>query len=346
MKLKHSAKLILRMLCNCGNISSILKRKTGHFLVSRLREDGVFIDSTGFGDLYNTAKAVQAFHLIQYSDGRYVQRAGDFLSRALVSLAQGKSAFVTDSGNGAGLYVPEILALVFAANLLEYSSGRNVFAEAKVDPRQFVLKGLCSLRREDGGLASSSEARVSSLLATGMGLTCIQIAGIAPYREHEDFHALLESIVASRQSPTGGYFDLVQAPMVTATASFAGRWIRRAVAEEREFLGHPSPAGGELFHRNNTFAFFTRMRKHSGGYRPSAYATRADLMSTFYAVEGLAELLDWRWECLAEREKTSAFIRSCQRPDGGFADPGEEPISNIASTVYALSVLSLLGENR
>lgn len=343
MRLKHSAKLTLRMLFNCGEISSILKRKTGHFLASRFRDDGLFVDATGFGDLYNTAKAMQALHLVQYPDRNLVHRVGDCLVRSLRSLGRGESTFITDAGNDSGLFVPEILALVFAANLFEYSSGRKIFSEANIDPHRFVLRGLSALRRKDGGLASSSEAKGSSLLTTGMGLTCIQFAGIVPYRENEDFQALLENVVLSRQSPTGGSFDLAGLPMTTTTASFAGRWIRRVIAEEREFLGLPASGPADsLLHRNNTFAFLTRMRKSSGGYRPGSYATNADLCSTFYAVEGLAELLDWRWENLPEREKTMAFVRSCQRSDGGFADPGDESISNIASTVYALSTLSLL----
>lgn len=197
-------------------------------------------------------------------------------------------------------------------------------ASLPMPPAGGITARIEAFRASDGGYARRPGGRAGSVYHTYLALICLDMAGGALPRDEE-----IRAFLRSRIAPGGGFLELAGRgrPQTSVTAAGMQAALMLGMEDERAADG----AAG----------FLRAMRDGpSGGWRASAGAPSADLLSTWTAVFSLAGLgaLDE-----AERAGARRFAFACERACGGFgAGPWDEE-GDPEYIFYGLGLLALTG---
>ena len=303
----------------------------GNFFRSQLRPDGGFADRAGKSDLYYTVFGLLGLRALQ-----------------LPLPAAATAAYLANFGDGHGLDMLHLscLARCWACLAPTDATGPNGgLAPADFAPRDSrgadsqvatplppadlparVLERLDLCRTPDGGYGQRPGEQAGSAYGCFLALGAMQDLGAPPSRP-----AGMIQCLNSLHVGQGAYANDAALPIgsVPATA---------AAATVLHYLGQaPAPQTAE---------WLRAQQDAGGGFLAIPPAPQADLLSTATALHALA-LLEMgtdsrRGGCLSPfpaGAQCVAFVRSLQRPGGGFAGHGEDQTPDCEYTFYGLLAL-------
>jgi geranylgeranyl transferase type-2 subunit beta len=282
------------------------RRRHGAFVLAAQQPDGGFAGREGGSDLYYTGFALRALSITGQLYGEPAERTAAFLQDRLT----GRETII------------DFLSLIYGAALIDAAAGVDVFRHADPTWRDAVAASLESLRCEDGGYAKSHEGRAGSTYHTFLVVLCQQLIERptpAPERVIE--------FLRSQQEEEGGFREIRVQKRAGTNPTAA------AVAVLRIFdaLDHQT--------RESTLDFLADMQTDEGGLRANTRIPFADLLSTF---TGLLTLLDLGAAEEINLPAVERYVRSLERPEGGFHGAALDEGTDVEYTFYGLGCLGLL----
>ena len=349
MALSHIAQMLLRFNSGGRQISSGIRVRTLRYILSCQSGSGGFSHSDGgSADLFSTYCGIRALMTLGELDEKTSSKVADYLKDCLIRLQMGDKRIVTEKKNPTGLLGLELCAMIFSCGLIEAITGRDIFAEAGIDRREYITKGFHALRRNDGGLASSVKVEHTSTYHSMLGAICFQIAGI-PLKEYDPaVPGLLETFLGKRQLAGGGFVELELIPTIGTVATSSAVNIADVLHIEQENYGDWKSIekrqvdGNSFFDTDAALAFIQRMHVPGGGYRAISRIPSPTLFATYMAISAIGILTNWQRDQFPERELTFRFVESLRKNDGGFSGASFDSQSDLESTFYALAVMSML----
>jgi len=283
-----------------------LRRKHGAYLLAAQQPDCGFAGREGGSDLYYTGFALRGLSIIGELYDEPAERAAAFLKGKLT----GRETII------------DFLSLIYGAALIDAAAGVNVFADADPGWRDAVAASLEGLRSEDGGYARSHEGKASSTYHTFLVVLCQQLIE-RPTPAPERVIAFLRS----QQEEEGGFREIrVQKRAGTNPTAAAVAVLRIFDALDDET-------------RESTLDFLVDMQTDEGGLRANTRIPFADLLSTF---TGLLTILDLGAAEEINLPAIERYVRSLERPAGGFHGAELDEGSDVEYTFYGLGSLGLL----
>ena len=349
MSLSHIARMMLRLNSGGRLITPGIKSRTLRSVLACQSGGGGFARSGGGSpDLFSTYCAIRTLMILGEMNEQISTKIADYLKDCLIRLQMGDKRLITEKKNPTGLLGLELCSMIFSGSMIEAVTDRDIFAEAGIDRREYIIKGLQALRRNDGGLASSVKVEHTSTYHSMLGVVSLQIAGI-PLKEYDpSAPGLLEVFLGKRQIAGGGFVELELIPTIGTVATSSAVNIADVLRIEQENYGDwKSPEqreadGNSFFNTETALAFIQRMHVQTGGYRAISRIPNPTLFATYMALSAIGILTDWKRDQFPERELTFRFVESLRKPDGGFSGASFDSQSDLESTFYALAVMSML----
>jgi geranylgeranyl transferase type-2 subunit beta len=303
-------RLTTRLADGTARLPAELRARHAAYLLGAQRPDGGFPGREGDSDLYYTGFALRGLAVLDALSPEVGASAARFLRESLTRQAS----------------VVDFFSLLYACLLVQGAGGPDPLAGSPADWPDRVAAALEGFRTPDGGYGKAAGAASGSTYHTFLVGLCYQLLGRPVPRPEEAVR-----FVASRRREDGGYVEV--APMrrggTNPTAAAVG--LLQLVG------GEPPALTPEV--RAGVAGFLAGMASPEGGLRANARAPLADLLSTFTAAWTLAQLDELR------RLDTSAvlrYVRSLERPGGGFRGGLWDDGCDVEYTFYGLGVLALL----
>lgn len=280
------------------------------FLVASQNPDGGFSGREGESDLYYTGFALRSLALLEALSPRVAEQAARFLQ---ASLTQQTS-------------VVDFFSLLYAALLVQVSSGVDIFAASPADWPERVAALLESFRTSDGGYAKGPGGAAGSTYHSFLVALCYQLLG----REVPQPDRVVE-FALSRRREDGGFVEIAPMRRSGTNPTAAGVGLLQVVAPD---IFQQQPAL-----RQGVIDFLAEMPSVEGGLRANGRVPLADLLSTFTGGWTLAELgaLD-RLDLTDLRH----YAEAAERPQGGFRGGLWDDGHDVEYTFYGLGVLGLV----
>ncbi len=306
--MSYLASLTLRLSAGAVRLPEPTRRCHGLYLAAAQNSDGGFAGRRGPSDLYYTSFALRGLAMLGGLEESTSRLAAHFLQDRLAEPAG----------------VIEFLSLVQSSLMLELATGTDVFAARGRDRNDEVAGFLHSLRRQDGGYATSPVSRGSSTYATFLAAACLQLLGL-PVDDPPKIVALIQS----RQQPDGGYVEatpLRQSGTNPTAAAVAALRLLDALDEQTA---------------ERAANFLAGMQNLEGGLRANTKIPVADLLSTF---TGLVSLTDMEAMPSIDAVAAQRYVRALEQPRGGFRGGIWDDTADVEYTFYGVAGLALLTE--
>ena len=279
---------------------------------SRQCEDGGFRGRDASSDLYYTAFALRGLVLLGELDADVAERAGRFLRQRM----QGDASLI------------DLISLLFAARLLEFSAGVEVFDQANSQWSASLAKMFEQLRRPDGGYCKTAEGHASStyqtfLIALAYELMKVPVPDADRARE----------FVLGQQRPDGGFVEIgvMRRSGTNPTAAAVG--TLRVLGSQHQQQWISTELSGAVVQ------FLLDGVTDEGGFRANTQIPIADLLSTFTALQTLRDVGGWRRsDTAAARE----FVDSLRDEGGGFRAALWDDTADVEYSFYGVGSLGLL----
>ncbi len=304
--MSYLAELVVCLSAGVSRLPEELRRRHAAFLIDAENDDGGFAGRKGPSDPYYTSFALRALALLGRLDSSIAARVTRFLGDRL----------------GHELPGVDFLSLVASAVLVESATGRDVFADWRIDPRRAVIDFLEPLRRDDGGYAKTRRGGQSSTYHTFLATACLQIVD-APLEEPDRIIALIRS----RRRGDGGFVEIAPVQQSGANPTAAAIALLRML----DALDRPTAAAAA--------EFLAGMQTPQGGLRANSRIPAADLLTTFTGLVALRDL-----DALSTIDTAAArrFVESLTLPGGGFRAGTWDDAADVEYTFYGLGALGLL----
>lgn len=345
MKYTLLTQIILRSANGAVRLQAARRSRWLKFVMDRRTDDGTFFSPNEPSGFSSTLFGLRILHLLGALDEKDARKTADSLRDCLVALQKGDKRFVSEKKNPTGLLGTDLYALVFASELIKTATDRDVFAEANLDRRQFVLDGFGALKRGNGGISSSVIVRHTSTYNTFLATAALQMAGI-PFEEFDsDYYSLLSKFVHNRQQPGGGFVELELIPTIGTVATASAISVAEMIRLERLSTMEPDAQAAAvsdepIYSHSSAHSFLLRMHAAHGGYRAINRIPDATLWSTYTAIVGIGVLTDWK-AAYDHREATLSFLESLYRANG-YVSAAWDTQPALDSTYYALAIQSIL----
>ncbi len=286
----------------------------GQLFLSHQCADGGFHGRAIHSDPYYTAFALRGLVLLGKLTPGAAHRATDYLR----SQMQGSSNII------------DLISLVFAARLIEFSSGNLVFEDATSDWTRSLTDTLEQLRRPDGGYCKTTAGHASSTYQTFLIALTYELLEL---RLPEPEQAI--AFVLGQQREDGGFVEIgvMRRSGTNPTAAAIGtlRVLQPLIGEET------IPA--EI--RQAVAKFLINSTTEEGGFRANTQIPIADLLSTFTALQTLRNLDHW---ADVNIEAALHYVRSLQFGTGGFHAAAWDEEIDVEYSFYGVAALGLLLE--
>lgn len=349
MKYTLLTQIIPRFANGTAHFQAARRSRWLKFVLDRRTDDGMFFSHNESSGFSSTLFGLRILRLLGALGEKDARKTADSLRNCLVALQKGDKRFVSEKKNPTGLVGTDLYAVAFASELIKTATDRDVFAEADLDRRQFVLDGFGALKRANGGVSSSVIVRHTSTYNTFLAVAALQMAGIPLEQYDSDYYSLLSKFIRNRQQPGGGFVELELIPTIgtvaTASAINIAEIIRLERLNELE-LASPQAVSDRMagdddaYNRSSAHSFLLRMHAAHGGYRAINRIPDATMWSTYTAIVGIGVLTDWKAD-YDHREATLSFLESLYRADG-YVSAAWDTQPALDSTYYALAIQSIL----
>jgi geranylgeranyl transferase type-2 subunit beta len=302
----YLGRLTARLGESLASLPEPVRRRHAAFLLASRHPDGGWTGREGGPDLYYTGFALRGLAVLDALTDDVAAPTAAFLRRALDGSAQ----------------VIDFFSLLYSCLLLQISAGIDVLAGAPSDWPDRVDQLLARFRSPDGGYGKAPGAASGSTYHTFLVALCYQLLQ-RPLPEPDP----VAKFVMTRRRDDGGFVEI--APMrrsgTNPTAAAVGLLQMTGAMTE--------PV------RRGVVDFLAGLQNPEGGLRANTVAPLADLLSTFTGAWTLAEFdsLD-----RIDRPQALKYVRSLERPDGGFHGGVWDGGFDVEYTFYGLGALALL----
>ncbi|HJZ55441.1 MAG TPA: prenyltransferase/squalene oxidase repeat-containing protein, partial [Gemmataceae bacterium] len=297
----YLTRLTTRLLDGVERLPDDTRQRHARYLLEAQNLDGGFSGREGGSDLYYTGFALRSLAVLQALNPEVCGKAADFLKQKMTG-----SAAVVD-----------FFSLVVSCYLVPLGGGPDVLADAPADWKDRVASTLETFRSPDAGYARAAGGPSGSTYTSFLVALCLQLLG-KPVPQPQR----LATFVKSRRRADGGYgeFSVAKRGQTNLTAAAIG--VLQSL--------------GELDAETATAAadFLTGLQsRDEGGILAHATIPCADVLSTFtgcWTLDqlGAADRVDW--------PAVRRYVRSCERPDGGFRGGLVDPQGDVEYTFYGL----------
>lgn len=298
--------LALRLAGGIAKLSPEVRQRHADFLLAAQNSDGGFSGREGPSDLYYTSFALRSLAMLGQLQRDCAHRAAGFLSQRLA----GQAAVI------------DFLSLIYAAKLLDWAAGVDVFASSRPNWQGAVAATLEEFRRPDGGYAKTHEGAASSTYNTFLVVLCLELID----RPLADADRLVE-FARSRQREDGGFVE-IDAMRTSGTNPTAA-----AVALLKRLDGL------DLGVRDMAAAFVAAQQTDEGGLRANSRIPTADLLSTF---TGLLTLVDLDAAHKIDIAALARYVKSLEQPTGGFYAAAWDQVADVEYTFYGSGNMALI----
>ncbi len=280
------------------------------FLLRQQQPDGGFAGREGRSDPYYTSFGVRSLAVLGALAGEPAERAASFLRGCL-----SKHESVID-----------LLALIYASEMLRILVDIDIMSEASADWKDRVCQTLLALRRPDGGFARTAAGHASSTYQTFLVIVCLQLIGFDLPNPDQAREFLLN------QAVTEGGFREVRVSKRAGTNPTAA-----AVAALKILSGMDAPPK-----KTPTIRFLGSMQNEEGGMLANTRIPIADILSTF---TGLVALRDLQSLDMIDCRAMANYATSLSCATGGFLAAQWDHTADVEYTFYGLGTLSLLQDS-
>ena len=222
----------------------------------------------------------------------------------------------------------DLISLVFAARLLESSTGLVVLDSADNTWAKNIAEMFETLRREDGGYAKTFEGQASSTYQTFLIALAYQLMEL-PLPESEKAC----QFILSQHREDGGFVEI--------------RVMRRSGTNPTAAaIGTLRVLGQHLLTedlKDSTADFLLDSITDEGGFRANTQIPIADLLSTFTALQTLSDLGAMED---VERNARLDFVTSLQAQAGGFLAAAWDEAVDVEYSFYGIGSYALLMRNK
>jgi geranylgeranyl transferase type-2 subunit beta len=284
-------------------------RRGGHaaFFRARQNPDGGYSGREGGSDLYYTGFAVRGLAVLGELNEEDAKKIADYL--------RGHAR--------AQLTVIDLVSWLYSALMVQAASGIDVLSGFAEDWPERLAAVFESFRTKDGGYAKTHEGAIGSTYHSFLVALCYELIGKPLPQKNR-----LIQFVYDRQRDDGGFVEID--PMKRGGTNPTAA----AVAILRMLGGLDDPI------REDVRQYLREVRTADGGFQANTRIPFADSLSTF---TGLLTAQDLGFDDLLDPQRTQAFIRELEFPEGGFRGATWDQAADVEYTFYALGVLGLLG---
>jgi len=275
-------------------------------ILARQNADGGFSGREGGSDLYYTGFAVRGLAVLGGLTPDECERVANFLR----------------SQSRAQVTVIDLVSWLYAALVVQASSGIDVLADFDRAWPERLAEILESFRTADGGYAKTHEGAAGSMYHSFLVALCYELIGKSVPQPNR-----LVQFIYDRQRDDGGFVEI--APMKRSGTNPTAA----AVAMLTMFGGLDEDL------KCDVRAFLGEVKSPEGGFSANTRVPFADSLSTFTALLTAQDLASTD---LADPRPIERFIDSLEVPTGGFHGANWDPLADVEYTFYALGTLGLL----
>ncbi len=322
-KLGFLQRLTLQLTIGAASFPDALRDLHGNYLIGNQKPDGGWGGREGDSDLYYTGFALRSLAILGLLEGSVAEKAASYLQSQL----RQSHGWV------------DLLSLIYGTQLIQASCGIDCMEHLPSDWEQRLSDLLQRLRRKDGGYSKSDEGQAGSTYQTFLVTICMELLG----RTIPESERAVDFLLRQRQTD-GGFLEVRVGkrsgtnPTAAAIAALSCLGLFESGSLSIGSQGHPSATlvSPEDIEQGAT-EFLLELQTDEGGFQANTRMPLPDVLSTFTACTTL-----WELERLdqADLEAAARYVRSMQRPQGGFAGFELDPAEDVEYTFYALGTLA------
>jgi geranylgeranyl transferase type-2 subunit beta len=302
----YLARLTARLADALAGLPESFRQRHAAYLRACQNPDGGFPGRDGGSDLYYTGFALRGLLVLDALTPEVATRAAGYLRGRLTGEAG----------------VVDFFSFLYASLLVQAGGGPDVLADSPPEWPERVAALLESFRAPDGGYAKAPGSASGSTYTTFLVALCYQLLN----RPLPDPAGVVR-FAHGRRRDDGGYVEF--APMrrsgTNPTAAAVG------VLQIADALDDTV--------REDVAAFLTGLQTAEGGLSANGRMPVADLLSTFTGCWTLEQLGEpGRLDTAAVRK----YVRSLERPDGGFHGGAWDGGFDVEYTFYGLGATAIL----
>lgn len=282
------------------------RSRHANYLNACQNDDGGFGGRDPASDLYYTGFGLRGLLLLGALTAETADRAAGYLRSRL----EGDASVV------------DFHSLLYSAAIIQSISGTDVLASAPADWPDRVADLLGRFRSADGGFGKTPEAKAGSTYHSFLTVLCYEMLG----REAPEPEALVQ-FVRTRQRDDGGFVEVPPMRRSGSNPTAAAVGILKILGALDEIT------------RTRVTEYLLAAQSSEGGIQANAVAPLADLLSTF---TGCWTLLECGTLDHLDREAARKYVRSLERPDGGFHGGVWDGGYDVEYTFYGLGSIALL----
>lgn len=303
----YLVRLTTRLADGLARQPETFRRRHRDYLLRCQNADGGFGGRDPASDLYYTSFALRGLAILDELAPESAERAAGY-----VRLRLGGTATVID-----------FFSLLYACLLIQTSAAVDVLADAAADWPDRVAALLESFRTPDGGYGKTPGAPFGSTYQTFLVALCYEMLG----RSLPDVEAVVR-FVRERHREDGGFVEMKQMKRsgTNPTAAAVGLLQIAGALDDATRAAVARMLGG--------------MQSAQGGLLANSRIPAADLLSTFTGSWTLAEC---GGSNRIDRDTALCYVRSLERPDGGFHGGSWDGGFDVEYTFYGLGAVALLG---
>ncbi len=302
----YLVRLTTRLTDGLASQPEAFRRRHTAYLLACQNADGGFGGRDPTSDLYYTAFALRGLAILGELAPETATKAANY-----VCLRLSGSATVID-----------FFSLLYACLLIQTVTGNDVLAGAAADWPERVATLLESFGTPDGGYGKTPGTAFGSTYQTFLVALCYEMLG----RPLPDLDATVR-FVRERRREDGGFVEMKQMKRsgTNPTAAAVGLLCMTDALDKEVQTGVAD--------------VLSRSQSAEGGLLANARIPAADLLSTFTGC--------WTLEECGARDRIDPaaalrYVRSLERPDGGFHGGSWDGGFDVEYTFYGLGAIALL----
>ena len=282
------------------------RRRHAAYLLACQNDDGGFGGRDPASDLYYTAFALRGLAILGELAPETAAKAAGYVRLRLTG-----SATVID-----------FFSLLYACLLIQAATGTDVLTDAAADWPERVAALLESFRTPDGGYGKTPGSAFGSTYQTFLVALCYEMLG----RSLPDINGTVR-FVRERRRDDGGFVEMKQMkrPGTNPTAAAVGLLQMTGALDDAT--------------KSSVAEMLSYVQSAEGGLLANARIPAADLLSTFTG--------SWTLEECGARDRIDRaaalrYVRTLERPDGGFHGGSWDGGFDVEYTFYGLGAVALL----
>jgi len=312
MPAPYLAQLLVRVATGLERLSDSRRARHGDFLRAQQLPDGGFPGRQGGSDLYYTSFALRGLVVLGALDEDTAGHAATFLRQRMQRHAP----------------LIDLVSLVFSAQILETSTGIDLFSGSDSAWPSTLTAMLGQLQCADGGFARTAEGMAGSTYQTFLTALIHQQLG-KPLPQPQR----VADFVRCQQRDDGGFVEIrvMRRSGTNPTAAAVG--ALQVIAAWLDQTESPSQSTAPIV------SYLSSMQIGTGGFRANTRIPMADLLSTCTGLQALSDLGHLH---KADMARAQDYIVSLEQPAGGWHAAEWDDTIDVEYTFYGLAALGLV----